>query len=119
MFKEVLQQVVDGTEGAVAALLMGFDGIAIDQYVRDAGLSDVENVGMELSVILKDIRKATQLLSAGDAQEVAILAERMTTVIRILSEDYFMAVTVAPGGNIGKARFLLRVRTAKLVEELM
>ncbi|MDH5492568.1 MAG: hypothetical protein OEY14_11515, partial [Myxococcales bacterium] len=73
MFKEVLQEVVDGTEGAVAGLLMGYDGIAIDQYVRTEGLTDVENVGMELSVILKEIRKATVLLEAGDAREVAIL----------------------------------------------
>ena len=117
MFQEVLQEVVDGTDGGVAGLLMGFDGIPVDQYLRDEA-ADVESVGMELSVILKNIMEATQMLDAGHAREVAIQAERMTTIVRLLTDEYFMAVTLAPGGNVGKARFLLRTRAHKLIEAL-
>ena len=69
MFKEVLQDVVDRTEGGVAGLLMGFDGIPVDHYVREAATPpvDVETVGMEFSVILKDIREDV----LAKAQEVA------------------------------------------------
>lgn len=119
MFKDVLQEIVDGTEGGVASLLMGFDGIPVDQYVTDdEAASDVETVGMEYSVILKEIRKAADMLEAGAAREVAVKAERMTTVIRLLSDEYFVAITLKPEGNLGKARFLLRTRTDKLVQEL-
>ena len=121
MFREVLQDVVDRTEGGVAGLLMGFDGIPVDHYVRDpAHMSvDVETVGMEFSVILKDIRKAAELLEAGGANEVSIQAERMTTVIRLLNEEYFVAMTLTPDGNYGKARFLLRTAGSKLISELV
>jgi predicted regulator of Ras-like GTPase activity (Roadblock/LC7/MglB family) len=121
MFREVLQEVVERTEGGLAGLLMGFDGIPVDQYVReDAAMTiDVETIGMEYSVILKDIRKAAELLEAGGAREISIQAEKLTTVIRVLNDEYFVAVTLTPDGNYGKARFLLRTAGSKLISELV
>jgi predicted regulator of Ras-like GTPase activity (Roadblock/LC7/MglB family) len=120
MFREVLEDVVERTEGGVAGLLMGFDGIPVDAYVKEAaGPIDVETVGMEYSVILKDIKKAAELLEAGGAREVSIQAERMTTVIRVLNDDYFVAITLRPNGNFGKARFLLRTAGTRLLSELV
>lgn len=120
MFREVLREVVERTEGGVAGLLMGFDGITVEHYVRDSASSqvDVETVGMEFSVILKDIRKAAELLEAGGAKEVSVQAENMTTVMRVLNDEYFVAVTLEPHGNSGKARFLLRTAGSKLLSEL-
>src|SRR5690349_6923210 len=115
MFKDVLREVVDRTEGGVAGLLMGFDGIPVDHYMREEMPIDVETIGAEYSNILKDIRKAAEMLEAGVAREIAIQAERMTTVIRLLNDDYFVAVTLRPDGNFGKARFLLRTNAARLL----
>lgn len=118
MFREVLSDVVDRTEGGLAALVMGMDGIAVESYVRPDQELEVENVGMEFSVILKDIRKATELVDAGVAREVTIQGEKMTTVIRLINEEYFVAVALRPDGNYGKARYLLRTGAAKLATEL-
>jgi len=118
MFREVLQQVVEETEGGVAAILMGYDGIPVEQYLAGDGTLNVESVGMEFSVVLSQIRKAAEMLEAGAAREVTIAAENMTTVIRLLNDEYFVAVTVAPGGNTGKARYLLRTGSGKLVDAL-
>ena len=52
------------------------------------------------------------MLDAGDAREVAIKTERMTTVIRLINEEYFVAIAIKPSGNVGKARFLLRTRSS-------
>ena len=73
MFKDILKDAVHRTEGGMAALVMGFDGIAVDSYVReDSTLGvEVETVGMEYSVILKEIRKAAQLLDAGTVRRLA------------------------------------------------
>jgi predicted regulator of Ras-like GTPase activity (Roadblock/LC7/MglB family) len=118
MFREVLQEVVDGTDGGIAALVMGYDGIPVDQYVRTGAALDVATIGMEYSVILKEIRRAAQMLDAGTANEVSIKSERMTTVIRFLNDEYFVAVALSPEGNTGKARFLLRVRAPSILSSL-
>ena len=120
MFREVLQEVVERTEGGVAGLLMGFDGIPVDSYIREGAEMgvDMETIGMEYSVILKDIRKAAELLEAGPAAEISVQAEHLTTVIRVLNDEYFVAVALRPHGNFGKARFLLRTAGSKLLSEL-
>ncbi|MDB4988312.1 MAG: hypothetical protein JWN04_3490, partial [Myxococcaceae bacterium] len=34
MFKDALRDVVERTDGSIAGLLMGFDGITVEQYLR-------------------------------------------------------------------------------------
>ena len=118
MFREALRQVVDNTEGGIAAVLMGYDGIPLEQYIAADAELNVETVGMEFSVVLSQIRKAAEMLEAGTAREVTIQAELMTTVIRLLNDEYFVAVALKPSGNSGKARFLLRTGAGALIEAL-
>ena len=121
MFQAMLREVVEGTDGAIAGLLMGFDGITVDSYTRDQGTlgSDgLEALGSEYSQILGQIKQAALALELGEAREVAVSAENMTTVIRLLNESYFIALAMSPTGNLGKGRYLLRVNAPKLVESL-
>lgn len=117
MFKELLQEVVDGTEGAVAGLVMGFDGIAVETYTANDEVP-TETIGMEYSVVLGQVRQAAEMLELGETREVSVRAESMTTVMRLLNEEYFVAVALLPHGNPGKARFALRMRSAELVTAL-
>lgn len=119
MFKEALQGVVDGTEGGLAGLLMDFEGIPLETYTRDETASfDIEAVGAEVSVVVKAIQRATEMLEAGDTKEVAFKSAKLVTLIRVLNDNYFLALTLSPEGNMGKGRFLLRVLAPKLLEEL-
>ncbi len=118
MFKEALREVVDGTDGGVAGLLMGYDGIPVDSFTRDDAELDVQTVGMELSGALKEIRRASEQLDAGGAREVAIQAEKLLTIVRMLNNEYFVALAMKPDGNYGKGRFLLRLAAPKLLAAL-
>ena len=66
-------------------------------------------MGAEASVLIKSIQRASEMLEAGATREVSIQSERMVTLIRVLNDSYFIAVTLRPEGNLGKARYLLRV----------
>jgi predicted regulator of Ras-like GTPase activity (Roadblock/LC7/MglB family) len=118
MFKEALQGVVEGTEGGIAGLLMDFEGIPVESFTRPGLVFDIETVGAEVSVVVKAIQRASEMLEAGDAREVAFRSEKMTTLIRVINKGYFVAVALEPEGNLGKSRFLLRLIAPKLAEEL-
>ena len=118
MFREPLQKVVDNTEGGIAGLVMGFDGISVEAYTRQGQQIDINTVGMEFSFILGQIRKAASVLEIGDVNEVTIRAEKLTIVIRVLSSEYFLALALTPEGNFGKGRYLMRVVAPKLQAEL-
>ena len=97
---------------------MGFDGIAVESFAKDQQKTDIQTVGMEFSYILTQLRKATETIDAGSIDEVSIRTDRMTLIIRDLSRDDFVALAVAPTGNSGKGRYLLRVTAPKIQAEL-
>ena len=117
MFAETLRKVVDNVDGGIAAVIMGLDGIPVDQYVRQNSV-DVNTVAMEFSFILAQIKKAGDSLQVGGLEELTVKAQRLLLVCRMLSPQYFVAVAMAPEGNFGKARFLARMATPALVAQL-
>ena len=118
MFREPLKKVVDNVDGGIAGLVMGFDGIAVESYTRDGQQMDINTVGMEFSFILGQVRKAAEILDVGGVNELAIKAEKLTIVIRVLNKEYFLALALAPDGTFGKGRYLMRVVAPKLQQEL-
>ena len=58
------------------------------------------------------------MLEAGNTAEVAIQAEKMITLIRVVNESYFVAFSMTPDANLGKARYMLRTRLPALLKEL-
>ena len=118
MFQEALREIVEGTEGGVAGLIMDSEGIAVDSYARGDAPFDITTIGIEFGVVLGSIKRAAESLEAGKAREVAIGTEKMTTLIRTLGDTYFLAVAIRPDGNLGKGRYLMRNAAPKLLAEL-
>ncbi|MEM9694895.1 MAG: hypothetical protein AAGA56_20285 [Myxococcota bacterium] len=117
MFQAVLQQVVEASEG-VGSLIMDLDGIPLDSYSVPNASIDIQMVGIELSVVIKGVQQAASMLDAGTTQEVSIVSDSMTTLVRMVTDQYFCALSLAPGANIGKARYLLRTRIPELAKDL-
>ncbi len=118
MFQAVLKEIVDGTDGGLSTLLMDFEGIAVDSYSKPGAPFDINNVGIEFGVVLKSIQRAAESLEAGQAAEVAIQAEKMITLIRVVNASYFVAFSIAPDANLAKARHMLRTRVPQPLKEL-
>lgn len=120
MFQALLKEVVDNVDGGLATLVMDFEGIAVDSYTRPQPPIDfdISTIGAEFSVVIKSIQRATEMLEAGEAGEILIQSARVTTLIRVVSETYFVAFTMTPDANVGKARYLLRSKLPTLRKEL-
>lgn len=118
MFAETLKKVVDNVDGGIAAVVMGLDGIPVAEYIRQTERVDVNTVGMEFSFILGQVRKAGDSLQVGSLEELSVKAQRLLLVCRMISPQYFVAIAMAPEGNFGKARYLMRLATPALVAQL-
>ena len=118
MFGSKLEEAVRAIKGGHSAILMGFDGIPVDMFTTNEDV-DIETVGMEFSVLLKEVRKAAEMLDAGDAEELTVRTDKLVTVLRIINDEYFVSIALDPGGNLGKARYLLRVLAPQLGRDLV
>lgn len=117
-FRELLQQVVQNVDGAVACSLMGVDGIEVDSHHLDQPGLDVRTLLVEYSSLFRIAHEAAAAHQAGPVTELSVLTERLLMVARFVSPEYFMVVALKPDGNFGKARFMMRVTAPKLLAEL-
>jgi predicted regulator of Ras-like GTPase activity (Roadblock/LC7/MglB family) len=118
-FREDLETICGKVEGSFAASLMGFDGIAIEthQTKKAAGIA-MQDLLVEYSGIISQVRQAAETLQMGRASEVSIRTEKLVAVARPLTPDYFLVLTLSPDGNVGRARYELRIAGPKLVAQL-
>lgn len=115
-FRESLEEVC-GVEGAVAASVMGFDGIAVETVTPKAQEMDLEALLVEYAGVLNQVRQAAEVLQTGPVSEISIGTERLTTLLRLINQDYFLVLAMRPEGNFGKGRYVLRVTAPKLQAE--
>jgi predicted regulator of Ras-like GTPase activity (Roadblock/LC7/MglB family) len=123
MFRENIKKMVEALDGGVGGVLMGFDGIAVDSYSREAGrngghVPDIQTIGMEFAHLISQMRRGAQSLELGFLREMTIRTERLTVIMHVLNNDYFVACAFLSPGNVGKARYLLRMTAPRLEAEL-
>ena len=117
-FRELLTQVVENVDGAVACTLMGTDGIEVDSHVGEEIGLDVQTLLVEYSGLFRSAREAAAAQQAGGVTELSIQSEHLLVVARLVSPEYFLVVALRPDGNFGKARYVLRVTAPKMLAEL-
>ncbi len=105
--REILEKIVASIPGS-AAVLMGFDGIAIDQAASPEAAADVESIAMEFSFRFMELRKAAESLDMGELQDVVVKAARGSLIVRCLNEEFFVALYLDQPMHLGKGRWLLR-----------
>jgi predicted regulator of Ras-like GTPase activity (Roadblock/LC7/MglB family) len=115
-----LQEVVRQVEGAVACGVMGFDGISVETHEAPNVKDDMELgvAWVEFANLVGQLQKAAEPLKTGAVTEVSVNTERVLTVMRILSPEYFLFLALKPEGNYGKGRYALRVTAPKVKAEL-
>ena len=79
---DILQKIVNETPGARAAILMGFDGIAVDQFVDpDVEDPDIESMAMEFSFRFIELRTAAESRGMGALSDITVKAEFGTFLV--------------------------------------
>jgi len=122
-FRSILQAIVDGCGGGLGAALMGNDVIPIEQVSAAKGAAsmpgdDVGAAGVEFGRILEEIRKASDALGGGALSETVVSLAHFSLILRHIDDDTFLVLALAPDGNLGKARYLIRRHLLELREEL-
>jgi len=118
-FRDRLTTIVGEVDGAIGALIMGYDGIPIDESIRPDASVDVQLLAVEYATLLKEIKRTVDVLKTGDMEEVCISTGDLNIVIRAISEEFFMVLLLERNGNYGKGRYLLKLQAPRMREMLL
>jgi len=118
-FRTQLESVVDQVDGALACTIMGLDGIAVETHqLPNAEELDLGGAWVEFANVLSQLTQTAIQLKTGEVSELSINSEKVITLIRLVSPEYFLALALRPDGNWGKGRYLLRITAPKVRAEL-
>jgi predicted regulator of Ras-like GTPase activity (Roadblock/LC7/MglB family) len=117
-FKEILRETVAGSTGGVGALLMAYDGIAVDEYRLEAVPLDLQALSVEYASLFKGINQTVASLKTGAVEEVTVLSGLSRVVMRKVDDEYFVVLVLEKDGNLGKGRYLLQRAAFRIREEL-
>ncbi|MFN2454542.1 MAG: hypothetical protein ABR577_10005 [Pyrinomonadaceae bacterium] len=120
MFKETLNSVLEHTEGATGAIIMGMDGISVEKVLlaEDAS-ANLDVAAAEFTSLLRNAQRTGNDTGLGNLRELVITLEEATIVMRLFNRDYFIALALKPDGNLGRGRFELRKAELSLAREFV
>ena len=117
MFRDVLTGLRERIEGAIAASLIGLDGIAVET-VGDREIP-LDVLGAEFGSFIKSIRHANTELDTGEVLQFSLVTEKYITFLSAVTTDYYILLVLRPDGNYGRARFELSKAKYLLRDELI
>ena len=116
--RESLKTIVQSVDGSLAALIMAYDGIPIDEVIVEQSEFDMQLLSVEYATVLKEIKRAVDVIKMGELEEVSISTSRTSVVVRILNDDLFIVLILSRDGNIGKGRYMLKLKSFEILQEL-
>ena len=118
MFKEMLETIIERTEGSLGALIMGTDGIAVEKVLGAAGAeANLDVAAAEFTSLVRSAQRAGTDTGLGGLRELVISLDGAVLVMRLLSRDYFVVLAMSTQGNLGRGRFELRKAELQLAKE--
>lgn len=124
-FEAILEQIVAEGPGILGVALVGNDGLVVAQAKSpgspaeaDAGTWDIPTLGVEFGRIVGDLNQTSGDMGAGGLAELMIRLDRVTLIASRVDDDLLLILGLAPDGNIGKARYLMRRDGCSIREEI-
>jgi predicted regulator of Ras-like GTPase activity (Roadblock/LC7/MglB family) len=115
-FREVLERICARVEGALGAVIIAEDGIAVERHAVDASI-DLELACVEFMGAARDIRRATAAVDSGELDEMIVVNAGRLTLLRLIGPGYYLLLFMAPAGLVGRGRYELRRAAVELAGE--
>ena len=118
MFKQALTEIVERTEGATGALIMGMDGIAVERvFLPEGSDANMDVAAAEVTSLVRSAMRAGTNTGLGATQELFVHFEHARILARMFSAEYFVVLAMKPDGNVGRGRYELRKAELRLARE--
>jgi len=117
-FRGILRNLVEKVEGGQGAVIMGYDGIPIDEYIKEDATLDIQLLSIEYATLLKEIRKTVEVLKTGVMDEISVSTGLTRVIVRPVNEEFFVVFVLDKECNFGKGRYFLKRDAPKIAEAL-
>ncbi|MEK7286881.1 MAG: hypothetical protein AAB035_06250 [Nitrospirota bacterium] len=116
-FRDGLENVARKIDDLLGVAIVDSEGILIQEHRTDPDF-DIISLVAEYSAFIKAADKASVSMDLGSSQEITVLTDTITIIIKKINDEYFLLLAAKSDKNIGKGRFYLKKEAFAFAEEL-
>lgn len=116
--KEPLSRLVAEVPGALGAILVDWEGEAVDQ-VACMDEYELKVIGAHKGVILCNMREIVSRLGGDTLEEIMVTTAQTQTLVMPVTHEYFLVFTFAKGDALGLALFEARRCAQRLRDDIL
>jgi predicted regulator of Ras-like GTPase activity (Roadblock/LC7/MglB family) len=116
-YHSILKNLVDTVPHAVGAILVDWEGEAVQEYCH-CDSYDMRFVAAHIGIVLSRLRETNADNHGGDIEDVVVSSERQILLIGAIDSDYSLVLQVTRNCPIGLARHHFSTTLAQLKKEL-
>ncbi len=117
-FKTILNRLVANTNGAVGAILLDWEGEAVEIATSEASIDDLKLIGAYQAVFLDRLKKICSSSSIGAPDRFEIHLEKAAFLNCVLIDGYYAVLVVRGQSHKGVAWQRLEASRHELLEEM-
>lgn len=113
MFDDALKRILAEVEGARCVLIAGLDGMVVAAAVSERGPAP-DLVAASMADLYRKAGTALADAGLGAPGELTLGGPEGHVILREVTSEYLLAITLAVDGSLGRSRFELRKAAAAL-----
>lgn len=114
--QERLEVLGRGVDGALGAVLLGDDGVPLCQWTAAGAGPDVEAGWVESLPVVALSRQVCG--TEGGLEALTLQARDRCLLVSVVDDRHHLVLSLRPGGNAGKGRYLLRLNAPHFRREV-
>lgn len=115
-FKFIVQDLVQSTVGATGAILIDWEGEAVEFYSPVASEFDIKILGAHQNIVFSRIREIRQRVSLQNVDNVVITTDQQHCILGAVGDDYTLVTVLERNALVGRALVNVQ-RTVRLLEK--
>lgn len=118
MFRDILSKVLRHVKGALGCVLIGADGIPVEQVTLDGQDEQIEAIAVEMNDVVNRLRRAVVQLRVGPVADITIRMTRVVVTAAAIGEEYMILLILSPDADPVRARGMLGLMVPRILKEM-
>jgi predicted regulator of Ras-like GTPase activity (Roadblock/LC7/MglB family) len=117
--KEILEELVERTPGARAAVLADWEGEAVVAYTSGEETDyDIKFVGAHHGIILARAREMIERCDLGSPRELTFSQQNFQVITIPVNSDYYLVLTLQPGPHAPFAKAAVKKAVHEIEQDI-